>query len=799
MTRSESEETLPRRRPGRVSSFRPLTIALAVGVITLLLAFVFDRWDDRVAVANARGAVVGRLSPRRIALQHTITQGFSVLPGLAALLTVHWGEPDLMTQFDAFADELRLEARPIVRTLQLVDHGRITHVWPVAGNLDAVGRDLEQDPRAFVREDYRQAVADTGFGVTLSGPLPLYQGGDGLIGRLRVNLRPEFEPILVAAVLNFPDVISLSGLSDTTSVRWLVRDQNGARIAGETETAMTSFAPVTLPVRLEDRTWVIEAAPIEGWGALLAARRASRHAAIALVIGLMAALGYLFQSRLLLRMESANLRELRDAEEHFALLFQLVPDGVALIRNDSDRFVQVNDAYCVVTGRRRADLVGRTVTETGVWADPLVRDRIVSAIQKSGEVLDQAFTVARPDGTQRETLMSTRLIDLDGHSHCLTVVRDVHARLTLERRLVASQRLEAIGRLAGGIAHDFNNLITAIGGYAGLALSATTDDDPRQVELREIQLASNRAAGLTRQLLTFARRQVVLPRRVDLASLVHGIAPLLRRLVGEQGTVDILVAGSPIPVTVDPSQLEHAIVNLVVNARDAMPGGGVVTIRVARQEGFSVLEVRDTGMGIAPSAMPHLFEPFYTTKPPGKGTGLGLATVYGIVEQAGGTIHVASEPGHGTTFTIALPTTESAPNDDEVVERRELPRGSEHILVVDDESQIRDICDRLLTRLGYTVTIASEGGEALALLQANPAVPIDLVLTDLVMPGMGGLELRTAIAAVDPTLPLVLMSGYSEDALMIEANQGAFLPKPFTAEELAIAVRQALGAARRPD
>ncbi len=799
MTPTGVEETLPRQLPGRVSSFRPLTVALSVVALALLLALVFDRWDNTIAVEYARGAAVGRLSPRRIALQHTITQGFSMLPGLAALLSIHWGDPDLSDQFDAFAEELHLEHRTSIRTLQRVDAGVIIHVWPMAGNEGALGRDLRQDARAAVRNDYLRAVADTEFRIALSGPIPLYQGGDGLIGRLRVTVPDGEGPVLVAAVLDLPEVISRSGLADTTSVRWLVRDQDGTRIAGEPDSIMAGLDPVILPVRLVDRSWSIEGVPREGWSPAIANRRASRRVVLGLIAGLLGALGYLFQSRLLSRLESTRLRELRAAEEHFALLFQLVPDGVALIRSDSDRYVQVNDAFCAVTGRSREELVGGTVTEKGVWSNPGERTRVIAAIRETGAAIDLPFTVARPDGSLRETLVSSRRIDLDGEPHCLTVVHDVHVRLTLERRLVASQRLEAIGRLAGGIAHDFNNLITAIGGYAGLALSATAEGDPRQVELREIQLASNRAAGLTRQLLTFARRQVVLPRRVDLASLLHGIAPLLRRLVGEQGTVDILVAGSPIPVTVDPSQLEHAIVNLVVNARDAMPGGGVVTIRVARQEGFSVLEVRDTGMGIAPSAMPHLFEPFYTTKPPGKGTGLGLATVYGIVEQAGGTIHVASEPGHGTTFTIALPTTESAPNDDEVVERRELPRGSEHILVVDDESQIRDICDRLLTRLGYTVTIASEGGEALAFLQANPAVPIDLVLTDLVMPGMGGLELRTAIAAVDPTLPLVLMSGYSEDALMIEANQGAFLPKPFTAEELAIAVRQALGAARRPD
>ncbi|HET9065841.1 MAG TPA: ATP-binding protein [Gemmatimonadales bacterium] len=794
MTPTLITETLPGSRRGRVSAFQPRTVAMGLALGIAIFAFMFDRWDQRTAVEFARGAAVGRLSPRRVALQNRTAEGFSLLPGLAALLAVNWGEADMDARFDHYAAQLRLGDASMVRSLQSLQDGVITHVWPMTGNAAALGRDLHADPTPGIWSDYLRAADHLGPPVALSGPVSLYQGGTGLIGRLRADVSESGTVVVVAAVLDLEAVIRASGLTDTTSVRWLLRDQDGRRIAGESDRALSGLDPVTLPVLLPDRIWRLDAVPVEGWAAMTADRALTRRLALVLIVGLAGLSGYLFQSRLRTRIETESLRDLRAVEEQFALLFQLVPDGVALIRISDDRYLQVNDAYCAVSGRSRDDFVGHDVRSTGVWAALDDRARAVELVRETGALVDYPFRIRRPDGSERETLVSCRVIELDGVPHYLSVVRDVHERVALERRLVASQRLEAIGRLAGGVAHDFNNLVTAIGGYAGLALDDLPEGDPRRNDILEIKRASSRAADLTRQLLTFARRQVVLPQRVDLGELVMRLVPFLERIVGEGVSIEVDRADAVIPVLVDPSQLEHALVNLIVNARDAMGGVGTVTIRTGLRELHPVLEVHDTGVGIPATALPHIFEPFYTTKPLGQGTGLGLATVYGIIEQAGGTIEVESDPGHGTTLRFVLPPAGDGAMARADVGGGELPAGDEHILVVDDEPQIRDICSRVLGRLGYAVSAAAEGMEALGFLESAPTTPIALVLSDLVMPGMGGIALRDALAVAHPELPVVLMSGYSEDTMVLAIGEVPFLPKPFTAGELAAIVRKVLDA-----
>ncbi len=381
-----------------------------------------------------------------------------------------------------------------------------------------------------------------------------------------------------------------------------------------------------------------------------------------------------------------------------------------------------------------------------------------------------------------------------------------------QEQLLQSQKMEAVGRLAGGVAHDFNNQLTAIMGYADMLASSFMEGDPRGTEVAEILRASGRASDLTRQLLAFSRRQVLRLRIVDINGLVAEMRGMLHRLIGEDITLSTRLSTGPLRVRADPAQIEQVIMNLAVNARDAMPEGGILEIMTERVQlrgdapgtehgvppgDYCVMRVADTGTGMGPEVLKRLFEPFFTTKEKGKGTGLGLSTAYGIVQQSGGHINCHSVPGQGSVFTIHLPATDELP-----VESAQAPIPSptaaagETILVIEDDPSIREIVRRTLDREGYSVVTASTGDEGMELLALHPGIP--LVITDLVLPGsIRGIDLaRHVLTKAHPTR-LLCMSGYSEqlisgaEALLAD---GAFLPKPFTPSVLLERVRDILSA-----
>jgi signal transduction histidine kinase len=394
---------------------------------------------------------------------------------------------------------------------------------------------------------------------------------------------------------------------------------------------------------------------------------------------------------------------------------------------------------------------------------------------------------------------------------------DITEKKQLEKQFLHAQKMEAIGRLAGGVAHDFNNILTAILGYRELIARRLGADHQLQKEADEIRKAAERAATLTRQLLAFSRKQVLEPRVLNLNVVVHDLETMLRRLIGENIALVIKTDSSLGRVKADPSQIEQIIVNLAVNARDAMlplKRDGVLSVQtmdatVDEDEAgrradlpagrYAVLAIRDTGLGMSDEVKAHLFEPFFTTKNKGEGTGLGLATCYGIIKQSGGHITVASELGRGTTFSIYLPVV-AAPAD--VVAKREesgeLPRSRGHgesVLVVEDESAVRELCTLILRELGYTVLEAADGQEAIRVLEAQGRKAVSLVLTDVVMPHVGGKELADWVAAHSPQSKLLFISGYADDDTgldtMIERG-AAFLQKPFTGAALARKVRDVL-------
>lgn len=384
-------------------------------------------------------------------------------------------------------------------------------------------------------------------------------------------------------------------------------------------------------------------------------------------------------------------------------------------------------------------------------------------------------------------------------------------RVALETQLIQAQKMEAIGQLAGGIAHDFNNLLTVINGCSELLQMMTPPDDERVEMLQGISDAGQRAAALTRQLLSFSRQQVVAPRLVDLNLVVRESATLLRRLIGEDVLLVTLPGDQATRIEADPAQIGQVIMNLAVNARDAMPTGGTLTIEIttaaidetsarslpgARPGRFALLTVTDTGCGMTRDVLSRIFEPFYTTKPPGKGTGIGLATVRTIVDECGGFVVAESQPGKGSTFKVYFPVVDATFRlPPTAVCDADSPRGSETILLAEDDDRVRAMTRQSLQQSGYTVVEARDGKEALRL-SAQHSGTIDLLVTDVVMPELGGRELVEQITLVRPDLKVLYLSGYTSDGIVrhgVLQAEVAFLQKPFTPTELAKKVREVLG------
>jgi signal transduction histidine kinase/ActR/RegA family two-component response regulator len=420
--------------------------------------------------------------------------------------------------------------------------------------------------------------------------------------------------------------------------------------------------------------------------------------------------------------------------------------------------------------------------------------------------------MVRRDGKPAWADVSLTQVLWDGQPAWLSTLMDITERRQLEEQLRQAQKMEAVGRLAGGVAHDFNNLLTAITGYTDMVREDLDPGDPHRADLDEVRGAADRAAALTRQLLAFSRRQVLQPQVLDLNEVVRGLEKLLRRIIGEDVILDARLTPDLPGVRADPGQIEQVIVNLAVNSRDAMPGGGRLTIETSqvsldqeyadshpgvRPGRYVLVAVTDTGQGMDQETQLHAFEPFFTTKTSGKGTGLGLATVYGIVRQSEGHVAAYSEVGVGTTMKVYLPEVEGAAESlAPHVTETPAPSGAETVLLVEDEEGVAKLARKVLERQGYTVLRARDGAEAVALGQAHPGL-IDLLVTDVVMPGMGGPEAADLLRRLRPALRILFMSGYADQAVTghrILDPSVPYLQKPFTPEALARKVRDVLDA-----
>jgi PAS domain S-box-containing protein len=441
------------------------------------------------------------------------------------------------------------------------------------------------------------------------------------------------------------------------------------------------------------------------------------------------------------------------------------------------------------------------------------RARVIDTIERATAEHQNAeleYRTIWPDGTERRIAATCRFFYEDDGTPArgAGVSIDVTEQRSLEEQFRQAQKMEAVGRLAGGIAHDFNNMLMAILGNAELLLDQLPKGDRKRADVDEITKAAQRAAALTHQLLAFSRKQILAPKVLHLGDVVTGVAPMLRRLLGESIDLRTTVADRH-HVKADAGQLEQVLMNLSVNARDAMKDGGRLTIETSDVEldaayvrvhprvqlgRYVMVAISDTGHGMDASTKKRIFEPFFTTKPVGQGTGLGLATVYGIVEQSGGHIAVDTEPGHGTTFMVYLPETDEAPPVAADVRRLDAPRGDERILLVEDEMLVRELVTRVLTRQGYHVDAIDSPARAIAFADAHRS-DIDLILTDVVLPGMSGPAMITELRDHLVAPAVIYMSGYTDDATVTVRSLGpdaVFLQKPFTSGDLATTVRTVL-------
>jgi two-component system, cell cycle sensor histidine kinase and response regulator CckA len=504
-----------------------------------------------------------------------------------------------------------------------------------------------------------------------------------------------------------------------------------------------------------------------------------------------------------------NEQALRRSEARYRSLVQSSVYGIYRSSLEG-RFLDVNPALITILGYGSVEEVLLLDPETQVFAQVEEHARLIEEFRRTGRVDGMEVRWKRKDSSTITVRISGRAVSsADEPADVLeAIAEDVTERRVLEDQFRQAQKMEAVGRLAGGVAHDFNNLLMVISGYAEVMLAGLGPDHTLQEKARAIQQASDRATTLTRQLLAFSRKQLLELKVVDVNSIVADMERLLRPLIGENVELIAKLAPEAGFTRADVGQLEQVLMNLVVNAKDAMPAGGKLTIATQnlavdeshrraqtfiRPGRYVMLSVSDTGMGMDKETQSRIFEPFFTTKEKGKGTGLGLSTVYGIVKQSGGYVMVQSEEGQGTTFHIYLPRVEGAAEKHAVPVASAAAGGTETILLVEDEESVRQLVRETLASKGYHV-IEAENGEA-GLAAANRGQKIDLVITDVIMPGMGGRELVQELAKTRPQTKVLYLSGYTEDAIVNEGMGGgtAFLQKPFTLQNLSRKVREVLG------
>jgi two-component system cell cycle sensor histidine kinase/response regulator CckA len=496
-----------------------------------------------------------------------------------------------------------------------------------------------------------------------------------------------------------------------------------------------------------------------------------------------------------------NEEMLRQSEERFSKAFCFNPLPMTISTKADGRYLDVNDSFLALVGGERDSVVGHTMSELAIWVEPEDRITMMRRLREQGRVIGLPARIRASTGVVLQARVSAEQIELLGQLCVLAVTEDTTEMRLVQAQSEQSKKMEAVGRLAGGVAHDFNNLLGVIMGYSELLIEQLDPETQIAKHLLQIKLAAARGAHLTRQLLVFSRQQVVSLKLLDLNAVIREAAKLLSRVVREDIILSYQTSVSVELIKADAGQIEQVLMNLVVNARDAMPDGGQITIAtnsIALNEKYCLghepvivgdyvmLEVRDTGCGMDESTKAHVFEPFFTTKQPGKGTGLGLASVYGIVQQCGGYVSISSELGRGTTFKLYFPRMQGQIDFGTTAINTKSIGGNETILLVEDEPALREITASILRSAGYTVVEANTPTKAIQLAETHPE-RIHLLLTDVIMPHMSGVELSKRLKTSMPHLKVIFASGYGGDELAKQltiATDAVLLSKPFSKTSL---------------
>ncbi len=788
------------------------------------------------------------------ALEREVGRRSALLVGLRAFAQSYESDKSrLDEEFPVFATGL-ISSLEGVRALQLVDDGAIRATWPVEGNEAAVGLRLGSHPDLLVRDGFERAERTRQLSIT--GPVQLVQGGRGLIARIATDLPAGSYPDQVASVMDFEAVLHDAGFAPYVGrPRMTLRNQQGKVIVAADGPIPDS---IRVAVELGDGRWWLDGVPEGGWGASSARERTLLRVSLSVISVLLIGLAGVLSGRQqrLARAVTDQTRELQQTNHELALEVRDRETAERTLRERAEELRVALQAgrmgiwsWDVVHGRIAfndgvAALFGRPTPDAPVSHDEflgmlspedrtLLRQRIDATIEHNA-LFHFEQRIVTPDGAER-WVYATAELQRDANNapqRLLGVVMDISDRTRLEEQLRQAQKMEAVGTLAGGIAHDFNNLLTAMLGFARLAHDALDEASTHvstvhthamvRDDLSELIRAGDRATMLTSQLLAFSRQQVVQSVMVDVNAMVADLERMLCRLLDERITLRSETCAKPVVVRANAGQLSQVLLNLVVNARDAMPLGGHITVHTARHRitaddalidtGLTPGEwvefsVRDNGVGMSPEIQSRIFDPFFTTKPTGKGTGLGLSTAYGIVASAGGRIVVESREGSGTCMRVFLPAHARAVRDKTPVRGiAALDSGHETILVVEDEPGVRRLVREILERQGYQVVLAANGLEALQILAGSRAageagplpagpVDIDLVISDVVMPEMGGLELSVRLRELFPRVPVLLMSGYPASEVDAPVLEEQIVAKPFTPAQLLSQVRERLNAA----